>query len=314
MFYRFNLNQLYSIVMILYVFFSVNYVYAEKVLFYSERNGIMWVEKSELEKVKRMDRLPVKKQEKYKKDIKREVSRLQARAGVADRMKKDHKSYFEVGKKYFLTKNYKEAIKFFGNAYKIKKEPKYYLFIAKCYGELNKPKKMLKALRYIIKKFPQSDVADDALFGIAYFYQNNGDYNKSIEKYKQLAEQYPYGVSVISNLNFRTIARKQIRAMEHEVDYLLKLAKLHKGTIAERLKKVQKENNIRVTGVVNATTLKALKNVKVKSNNNNSKLINFISISIMLLLVNLIWALFLYKKIKQYELNMNNFENLVREL
>lgn len=241
--------------MILVIFMLGFNSFAEKVLYYSEKGGIMWVEKSRLETLKKREMKQVENKKK-----RHEASYELTTAG---KRAKDHKTYYRVGLKYFFDNDYNEAFRYFKNAYKLKRDPKYYLFMAKCYRKLDKPGKMLHILNNILRFHKESDVADDALFEMALYYEMGHDYQKAIDKFRLLTEQYPYGTSIANHKEFRVVAREQITIMESEVDRLFKIAGITKGTLDTRLKWLQKKFKLQVTGSPDKKTMEIL--LKIQS-------------------------------------------------
>lgn len=208
----------------------------------------MWVEESELDMIKRNDAAPPPSAVKKKEMPPEAPSR-------AEKMSRDHASYFKNGKRYFFEGDFQEALRYFENAYRLVHKPEYYLFMAKCHRKLGDTKRMLFVLDAILQLYSESSVADDALFEMALYYETEHDYTKAITKYKQLAEQYPYGVSITNNQEFREISREQISLMEKEINQSLELAGIKGGSIESRLLKVQKKYSLPQTGLPDQRTL-----------------------------------------------------------
>ncbi len=240
--------------------FAALQAFAEKVMFYSEKNGIMWVEESQLADLQRNDSLPAVKE----KESAAAKSAAAATDPLARARSKDPEVFYKTGQRYFFAGDYAEALRYFENAYQLRRTAEYYLFIAKCHRKLNEPRRMLFVLDAIMQFYPNSEVADDALFEMALYYEMNRNYQAAIDRFKQLAEQYPYGTSITTNQEFRNVAREQIEIMKNELDSLLIVAGLAEGTVSSRLRDWQEINGLPATGFPDQKTVASLIQVRTE--------------------------------------------------
>lgn len=283
-------------------------------MYYSEHNGIMWVEESKLEEVKRTDKAGLLKK-------KKESGAEKARS---KRKQKNYQTYFITGKRYFYEGDYVEALRFFENAYKLKKNPEYYLFIAKCHRKMENPKRMLTVLDGIQKLYPESDVADDALFEMALYYLTAFDYEKAAALFKKLTEQYPYGTSITNKQEFRAIAREQILIMEQEVKSLLRDIGLKKGSAEKRLTYMQKRLKLEQTGRPDLKTMTALRNLRekmerIKKQREKRKIIRAENLSRIYFSLGILgfcalWSLLTYRSLKNKNRRLVSMEKSLESL
>ncbi|MEE4312222.1 MAG: tetratricopeptide repeat protein [candidate division KSB1 bacterium] len=82
----------------------------------------------------------------------------------------------------------------------------------------------MKTYSKIVKKFPDSEMADQAQYKIAYIYSNNlNDFEKSVESHKLLLEKYPeskYAVQSLFMIGF--IYANNIQDLEKAKEYYKK--------------------------------------------------------------------------------------------
>ncbi len=192
------------------------HVWAEKVLMYDEERGIIMVDKDS----------PPPSREQGASETPSLGSRLGPASSAKNRPSKDvhigrkkdpHGLYFQSGLEYFKSGDFENALRNFLFADSLASNPVYKLWIGKTYRQLDKSGLMLGIMQGIADEFPESDVADDALFEIAFFHQVHDDYDRAMELYTRLAEQYPFGVSYSSKEPFREVAREQRSRMRAEV-------------------------------------------------------------------------------------------------
>lgn len=74
----------------------------------------------------------------------------------------------------------------------------------------------IPVFKELVKKYPQSKNADDALFGIGMIYERNRDYDSAIVQYNLIENNYPYSncvlASYIRSANNNIVQRKATRA------------------------------------------------------------------------------------------------------
>jgi tetratricopeptide (TPR) repeat protein len=174
--------------------------------------------------------------------------------------KKDSSAvYFESGLQYFKAGNYNDALKLFVYADSTEPKPEYELWIGKTYRQLNKGEQQLLVMKRILDTYPESDVADDALFEIAFHYQVTDDYEKAISMYTKLAEQYPFGKSYSNGESFREVAKRQIQTMRSDLAATLRTLGYTGERIDDLCAQFQREKNFRVTGQPDQATVLAVK-------------------------------------------------------
>ena len=251
-------------VFILIVFVLCGYLHAEKILIYDEEKGIIQIEKDSLlsRKQKRKKKIVTDK----RKDkvvlptAKRRLAQAKGPGDIhADRKKDPPGLYFRSGLEYYKNHDFENALKNFKYASAKDIKPEYLLWIGKTYRQLDKQVQMFTIMERILNDYPESDVADDALFEMGFYYQKSDNYQNAAEKYKQLIEQYPFGLSYSSRDEFMEVARKQLRTMRGEMISTLKLIGFKGETLSDAYKKFQKANGLEVTGEGDVITVKVIK-------------------------------------------------------
>jgi tetratricopeptide (TPR) repeat protein len=117
----------------------------------------------------------------------------------------------------------------------------------------------VSVLEEIVSAFPASDVADDALFELSFFYQITDNYQKAIETYTRLIEQYPFGTSSTNGIVFLELSKKQLRIMRSEIKSALALLGFETKNLPEALKIFQTRHHRAATGEADAETVTAIK-------------------------------------------------------
>ncbi|MDD5676240.1 MAG: hypothetical protein PHC61_18855, partial [Chitinivibrionales bacterium] len=125
--------------------------------------------------------------------------------------------------------------------------------------QLGHADEMIVRMKQILAIFPQSDVADDALFEIAFYYQTIDDYQKATELYTQLAEQYPFGESYSNHEPFIDIVKEQKRLMHADALSMLKVLGFTGDNLQDLYNAFQKQNNLNVTGDGDRPTVTLIK-------------------------------------------------------
>ncbi len=250
-------------IFIIVLFLLTSSVHAQKVLIYDEQKGIIFVDKdSDPPKKKEPKKTVIKavKKKISRPDTSKKLTRAKGPNEIHANRKKDPPGlYFKSGLEYYKNKDFNNALKNFQHAVDQKIKPEYLLWIGKTYRRLNKKVPLFSTMEQILKDYPDSDVADDALFEMAFYYQKNSYYELSTEKYKQLIEQYPFGLSYSNGEEFLDIARDQMRMMRGEMISSLKILGIKGETLSDTYKKFQKLNNIKITGTGTPETVIAIK-------------------------------------------------------
>jgi tetratricopeptide (TPR) repeat protein len=166
--------------------------------------------------------------------------------------------YYRSGLEYFKNGNYSYALKNFKHADSLSDSMYYRLWIGKTYRQLGDSANMLSVLESIING-PENDVADDALFEIAHYYQQNNDYEKASQAYTQLIEQYPFGTSFSTGEELREIAREQRRFMRAEMLNILSILGYKGEDLPSSYRLFQKANHLQETGTGDAQTISTIK-------------------------------------------------------
>jgi tetratricopeptide (TPR) repeat protein len=131
--------------------------------------------------------------------------------------------------------------------------------VGKSYRKLNQPEKMIDVMMRIIEAYPQSDVADDALFEMAVHYQNSDEYQTATGLYKQLSEQYPFGVSYSTGEKYIDIARECRNKMHAEISNMLAILGYTHEDNAVNITSFQRNNHLKESGVADQKTVLAVK-------------------------------------------------------
>ena len=259
--------------------FSFYLVFSEKVLVYDEEKGILFIDKDSLntKKKNREKKQSSKKSKSSIFSVQKKKSADQKDPDIhADRKKDPPELYFKSGIEYYKNEDYENSLKNFNYAYEKDVKPEYLLWIGKAYRQLNNLDQMFRIMKDIVKKYPESDVADDALFEMAFSYQKDNNYHEAIETYVRVIEQYPFGVSYSNGVKFIELAQKQIRIMRGEIKSALTLLGYTEDNLENGYSTFQKINNIPVTGKGDSETIRAIKKVyaeKLKEDESNKQTI-----------------------------------------
>jgi tetratricopeptide (TPR) repeat protein len=232
--------------------------FSEKVLIYDEEKGIMLVDKDNPQTSSAL-----KKETNTPKNAERLHTLSDGKtvdATIQRGRQKDPPSvYFESGLQYFKNGNFDDALRNFTRADSLDPQPKYILWMGKALRQMGKYQQQIFMMQRIITTYPESDVADDALFEIAFSYQANDDYDRAEKTYSRLAEQYPFGTSFSNGENFRDIAHKQVQMMRAEMASTLKILGFTGNDEEALYAAFQKEKGLPVTGAGTPATVKAIK-------------------------------------------------------
>jgi tetratricopeptide (TPR) repeat protein len=244
----------------LFVGFSPCRLFGEKVLMYDEQRGVIFVDKDSLQESKEAEDVP---QEGKSSDVQAARRPRSSSMDIHSGRRKDPPEvYFSSGLQYFQDGDYENALKNFMYADSLDPQPTYSLWIGKTYRRMQKYERMLFIMNKILNTSPQSDVADDALFEIAFYHQLNNDYYRAQQTYARLAEQYPFGRAFSNGEEFREVARKQRQAMRAEILSTLGILGFT-GTddMAELYREFQQSYSLPVTGVGDRQTIQAIKSL-----------------------------------------------------
>jgi len=235
--------------------------YADKILVYDEEKGIVLVDKDSLILIKEKKKTEPVVEEKVV--VKPREPAMASAKGVGDihaHRKKDPPGlYFKSALDYYKDGDYENALKNFKYVAELDLKPEYLLWIGKTYRQLDKTDQMFSTMERVLADYDESDVADDALFEIAFYYQRIGDYEQATGKYKQLIEQYPFGLSYSNREEFLEVARTQLRTMRGEMVSTLRLLGIEEEELSDAYTQFQKTNNLKVTGLGDAATIRAIK-------------------------------------------------------
>jgi TolA-binding protein len=248
-------------------------VFAEKVLMYDEEKGIIFVDKATGKILSQT--VPSAKQTApatgnplETEEQPAPVSRPQKKGlrvvapgqDIHQGRKKDPASiYYQSAIEYFRNKDYQSALKNFLYADSKDPNPIYTLWIGKTYRQLGKYDQMLLSMQSILHIYPESDVADDALFEIAFLYQVTDNYDSAIIMYSQLAERYPFGTSFSNGEEFLAMAREQRKTMRSEMISNLNLLGYRGDDLDVLYSTFQKARGLPVTGKGDQETIKLIK-------------------------------------------------------
>jgi TolA-binding protein len=237
-------------------------------LLYDPEKGIMFVDKNDSAKKSGSAKPLVTFDKKTGKDKAvgetpaRQVPGVQTRESTdlhVGRKKDPPTLYFTSGLEYYKNGDYANALHNFSYADSIGRNPAFRLWMGKTYRQLNKPEKMLSVFREIVQKRPECDVADDALFEMAAFYQDSSDYETAARLYTQLSEQYPFGESYATGERYIEVARDQRKMMRAEMSNMLAILKYTDENIETNYREFQQNHGLQVTGSGNQQTIRAIK-------------------------------------------------------
>lgn len=242
----------------------------------------------------------------------------------SSRQKDPPRIYFRSGLEYYQNGDYVNAMKNFMFADSADPQPHYTLWIGKTWRKLNDSKKSYQILQRIIDELPQSDVADDALFEMALYYQDNNFYQKAYDSYTQLIEQYPFGLSFYTGKELREIARYKRNAMRNQIQKLLAASGYSERTLSDSYCSFQKDHNLKITGEGDSVTVTAVKAVyqknleKEQKRDNTNKLIkehmNWILISGLACFLNLAALFYLRSKVKSKTQQLIELNKILTDL
>lgn len=246
---------------------------AEKVLIYDEERGIIEVERGETGKPKKTPALPPLPKPAPKAPIEQIThvapSQPKPRAKsietttTADlhvgRQKDPPDVYFSSGTQYFKNGQFNDALKNFQHADSLSSRPEYKLWIGKSLRQLGDIGGMFVMMDSILRSAPLSEVADDALFEEAFYFQSSGTYDSAIALYAKLAEQYPDGSAYSSGEEFLETSRNQRHTMQSELVLMLRSLGYLGSDLDQMLHDFQMANDLISNGNPNARTVSLIK-------------------------------------------------------
>jgi len=238
---------------------------AEKVMVYDEEKGIIFVEKGADGKIVQPKQDYPSKSPAPKPKDGSQASTAAPRPASArddihlDRAKDPPELYLKSGLEYFKNRNYESALRNFTHADSVDPKPEYTLWVGKTQRQLGRFDRMLFTMQRILSVYPESDVADDALFEIAFYHQSTGNYDSAIALYTKLSEQYPFGTSYSNGEAFRDIAKEQRQAMKAEMVSTLKLLGIPGDEAPDLYTAFQKARGLPITGRADRETVQAVK-------------------------------------------------------
>jgi tetratricopeptide (TPR) repeat protein len=172
--------------------------------------------------------------------------------------------YFMSGIEYFKNGDYPNALNNFLYADSVGRKPIFRLWVGKTQRQLGKSDRMLAIMSDILKHQAGSDVADDALFEMAAFYQDIDDYDTASLLYKKLSEQYPFGESHSTGERYIDIAQEQRKMMRAETNNMLAILGYTNEDVSENYRSFQKNHRLKVTGTGDRATVRAMKRMYQK--------------------------------------------------
>ncbi len=235
---------------------------AEKVLMYDEEKGIVFVDKDAPPANANAGRGAQPRQEAAERPAVRKAPAAPRTADtsfIRGKKKDPSEAYFESGLQYFKAGDYNEALRLFVFADSTDPRPTYALWVGKTYRQLGKTGRQLFIMKKILDTYPESDVADDALFEIAFAYQVADDYDSATRLYTRLAEQYPFGSSYSNGESFRDIVKQQKQMMRSEIVTTLRLLGYNGTELEDLVASFQNAKGIQATGRCDQKTVRAVK-------------------------------------------------------
>lgn len=105
-------------------------------------------------------------------------------------------AHYVLALSHFNLKNYGQAMKLFQKIktnfpYKSSMVRNAQISMAKCYYKTGNIKEALKRFKILISRYPQSEIAQEALLWLSEFYFESGDLDNAIIYYNNLIEQFP---------------------------------------------------------------------------------------------------------------------------
>jgi len=290
---------------------------AKKVLQFDEKQGIIWVEDGKKSAPDKAFEAPDLK----KKKVIIEEKTVKVREHVKTKAM-TAEDYRDAGNKFYFNNDYTEALKYFSKAWELKSDAVDYFWMGACYRKMEKTPEMTKIFNDLMEKYPKSEVADDALFYLAVNAQKENDYQVAYDRYKEVVEFYPDGMSMIGKFNFREEAKKQLRAMKIDILSRLKLLGYSDNNAPELLKEFQTDHDLDPSGKPEKKTVELLMKLSDAKENNLKDRVSasesqtsgraiYYGILCFMLLFNILWGV---RNIRNMREEKARLELLIREL
>jgi tetratricopeptide (TPR) repeat protein len=167
--------------------------------------------------------------------------------------------YFMSGQEYYKNGDFSQALQNFKYADSVNPNPVYTLWVGKACRSLGQTEKMISVMNGIVKKYPECDVADDALLELAVYYQNADDYETATRFYSQIAEQYPFGISYTTGESLIEVVREQRKQLNAQLNTMLAIMGCTNEDVAVNLAAFQKSNGLKETGRADRATVRQIK-------------------------------------------------------
>lgn len=254
-----------SLNIIVWIFTVSSVVFAQKGLVYDPEKGIVFDGQSRTENQSKLnnsiDEVPSKIADPKNNIVSRSSNSADLHVG---RKKDPPEVYFQSGLEYFKNKDFENAYKNFNYADSTTNLPIYKLWKVKALRRMGRVVEMLNLLGIIIRDFSSSDVADDALLEMAIYFQSENEYEKALQAYTQVIEQYPFGVSASNGEELPALAREQRKLIRAEMLNLLSILGIKKSDLPSGYKQFQKENNLPITGAGTKETVSLIKKMHLE--------------------------------------------------
>jgi TolA-binding protein len=282
---------------------------AKRKLVFDEEHGIVFVD----------DKQPAQKQRltKQRTTAPRETTEVEmvkktvtVKAGeLLQNQKSTPETFYQTGLHFYRNKDFEEALRFFTKAFEIGRKSEYNFWMGLCHRSLGDTAVMVSIFEDILEKQPQSTVADDCVFYIAFYYQISRDYEMAIRRYKDLIEFYPDGVSAVNYTEFRDRARRCIASIKINVISMLSGLGYTEETMAGNLRRFQVDRSLPVTGVMDRRTMNmlvatfssleddALKQTENRQGNTKRRIV-FLGVFGTAFALNIIWGLALVSLVR----------------
>lgn len=172
--------------------------------------------------------------------------------------------YFISGQEYYQNGDFTHALQNFRYADSVSPKPVYKLWVGKTLRSLGQPDRMLAVMEGIVKKYPDCEVADDALLEMAVHYQNSDDYETATHLYSQIAEQYPFAVSYTSGESLIEVVRQQRKQLSAQLNTMLAIMGYMSEDLSVNIAGFQKSNRLAETGLADKPTVQMIKKMHAR--------------------------------------------------
>jgi len=176
-------------------------------------------------------------------------------------------TYYTAGLKSYNHNDFITAELYFSYLDSTTSSPLYRFWLARTWRKLGKQKKFLEAMHSIAQDYPQSPVADDALFQLAYFYQKTSHFDKAVFLYQKIINEYPSGTLLTTNENLYNLCDKQIHIMHDKSNAALTALGYTERTLEHKYRRFQKEHSLSVSGTGTFETMTKIKELYAQVRN-----------------------------------------------